>query len=100
MSYSIDSDNNDTDLFNSMSHDQYNDMIDNMQLLDNYNDISNKLFSQIYPQIASCPNDLFKNLHNNSHVEFWKFILENCIGVKYINHVNSIYNLKDKYNNL
>jgi hypothetical protein len=100
MSLSINSENLDEEINSCMSNEQYSDMIDNMQILDQYYDISNKLYDQIYNQIASCPNDLLNKLNSNSHIKFWEFILENCIGVKYINHINSIYNFKDKYNNL
>jgi hypothetical protein len=99
MSYSISSDSNDDILSNYMSQEQYSDMINNLQTLDEYNEISNYLYDKIYYQIASCPNSLFKKLNIDSKVHFWEFILENCIGIKYIDHVNKIYQFKDKYNN-
>jgi len=99
MSYSITSDSNDDILSNGMSPEQYHDMIDNLQILDEYYEISNYLYEKIFDQIALCPNSLFKKLNNDSKIHFWEFILENCTGIKYINHINKIYQFKEKYQN-
>ena len=98
MNHSIDSDNNEI-ISNDMTFENYNDMIENQEILDNYFDISKKIYDEIYQYISSCPNDLFKYLNEHSYIDFWKFILENCNGIKYINHINTIYAFKDKYNN-
>ena len=99
MSYSINSDSNDDILSNCMTQEQYSDMLNNLQTLDEYNEISNYLYEKIYDQISSCPNSLLKKLNNESKIHFWEFILENCIGIKYINHINKIYQFKEKYQN-
>jgi len=98
MNISISSESNDdVILSNNMTNDQYSDMIDNLQVLDEYYNIAIELYKNIYPDIAACPNTLFNKLTEDSFSKFYEFIVENCIGVKYIDHVNKIYNFKDKY---
>ena len=99
MNYSISSDSNDDIFTSTMNYDQYNDMMDNIQTLDEYNQISNRLYEKIYEKMTTCPDSLFKKLNINSKYDFWKFILENCIGIKYIDHINNIYQFKEKFNN-
>jgi len=80
-----------------MTNDQYSDMIENMNILDHYNNISNNIYNEIMDDINVSPHFVLSKLNKFTPDKFWQFIVENCIGIKYLNNINNIYNFKDNF---
>ena len=85
------------DYDNGMSNDQFSDMIENLNIVDHYNKIAFEIYNEIFNDISIYPNCVYSKLDKNSASKFWEFIVDNCIGIKYLNNTNKIYNFKDKY---